>query len=185
MEVDFVISCGDLPMHYLEYIASSLDVPCYYVRGNHDRYEIGESGAIKTEPQGWVNLDMRRITYRGVSIAGLEGSIRYKPNVPLQYTQSEQWVRAVWLARTMAASRIRTGRGVDLLVAHSPAYGIHDGPDFAHTGFKAFNWLIEQYKPRIFLHGHQHRNYAPLRPTETQSNDTRVINIQPYRILDV
>ena len=72
-DVDFVISCGDLPMHYLEYVTSMLNVPCFYVRGNHDLYEISESGALKTEPQGWTNLDMRRVKFRGLTIAGLEG----------------------------------------------------------------------------------------------------------------
>ena len=36
-EIDIVISCGDLSYHYLEYIISSLDIPLYFVRGNHAR----------------------------------------------------------------------------------------------------------------------------------------------------
>lgn len=184
-EVDLVISCGDLPMHYLEYVTTSLNVPCFFVRGNHDLYEIGEGGAVKTEPEGWVDLDMRRIKFHGLSLAGLEGSIRYKPHVPMQYTQREQWLRTFWLARKMLYSQVHHGRGVDLMVTHSPPFGIHDGPDHAHTGFHAFNWLIEQFKPRLFLHGHQHRNYAPLQTAETCMGETRVINIQPYRILEI
>ena len=34
-DVDVIISCGDLPYYYLEYMISMLDVPLYYVRGNH------------------------------------------------------------------------------------------------------------------------------------------------------
>src|SRR5947207_13754792 len=34
--VDLVLSCGDLPYSYLDYIVSMLDVPLYGVRGNHD-----------------------------------------------------------------------------------------------------------------------------------------------------
>jgi uncharacterized protein len=184
-DIDFVISCGDLPIHYLEYVASSLNVPCFFVRGNHDLYEIGEGGVIKTEAQGWTDLDMRRVKFRGLTMAGLEGSIRYKPHVPMQYTQREQWLRAIWLSRTMMVSRLRTGRGVDILVTHSPIFGVHDGPDHAHTGFSAFNWLIEKFRPRLLLHGHQHRNYAPMQQTETWVGDTRVLNIQPYRIVEV
>ena len=184
-DVELVISCGDLPIHYLEFITSTLNVPCFYVRGNHDLYEIGEGGNIVSEPQGWINLDMRRLRYANLTLAGLEGCLRYKPSVPIQYTQEEQWLRALWLSRTMLYSRLRTGRGVDIMVAHAPPFGIHDGPDHAHTGFRAFNWLIEQFKPRLFLHGHQHRNYAPMQQTETCVDGTRVLNIQPYQIIEL
>jgi len=34
--VEAVISCGDLPFDYLEYIVTFLGVPVYYVLGNHD-----------------------------------------------------------------------------------------------------------------------------------------------------
>jgi uncharacterized protein len=184
-DVDLVISCGDLPLHYLEYVTSSLNVPCFYVRGNHDLYEFGAGGSFKSEPEGWINLDMRRHITHGLSIAGLEGCIRYKPFVPIQYTQQEQWLRTLGLSTLMLPSRLRNGRGVDIMVAHSPAYGVHDGPDLAHTGFQAFNWLIERMRPRLFLHGHQHRNYAPMQAAETRINETLVLNIQPYRILEI
>ena len=85
----------------------------------------------------------------------------------------------------MIYSRYRRGYGVDIMVTHSPAYGIHDGPDIAHTGFEAYNWLITHFKPRLFLHGHQHRNYSPLRTGDTQVNATQIINIHPYRLLEV
>ena len=186
-DVDFVVSCGDLPVHYLEFVTSTLNVPCYYVRGNHDHdhYAIGHGGNLVTAPQGWTNLDMQYMRVQGITMAGLEGCLRYKPAVPIQYTQSEQWWRAFWLARKLLFGRAMYRRGLDILVAHSPAYGIHDGPDRAHTGFHAFNWLIARFKPRLFLHGHQHRNYAPMQPTETGYDGTRIMNIQPYRIIDV
>ena len=34
-DIDFVISCGDLPNEYLGYIISMLNKDLYYVRGNH------------------------------------------------------------------------------------------------------------------------------------------------------
>jgi predicted phosphodiesterase len=33
---DLMISCGDLPAYYLDYLVSKLDVPLYAVHGNHD-----------------------------------------------------------------------------------------------------------------------------------------------------
>lgn len=184
-DVEAVISCGDLPIHYLEFVASMLNVACFYVRGNHDLYEIGEKGDIRSEPQGWVNLDMQRVRFRNLTLAGVEGSMRYKPSVPYQYTQNEQMARCYWLARTMLIDRVTRGYGVDILVTHSPAFGIHDGPDHAHTGFFGFNWLIEKMNPRYMFHGHQHRNYAPLQPAETYVDRTRVLNIHPCRIIEI
>ena len=34
-DIDLVISCGDLPYYYLEFMVSILDKPLYFVRGNH------------------------------------------------------------------------------------------------------------------------------------------------------
>ena len=183
--IDLVIGCGDLPMHYMEFVTSTLNVPSYYVRGNHDLYEIGEQGMIKTEPEGWLDLDMQRRSVGGISLAGLEGCLRYKPYVPLQYTQREQRLRALWLMRTMVLPAIRGQRAVDVLVTHAPPYGIHDAADLAHTGFLAHEWLIRVARPRFLLHGHQHRNYAPLQAHATKVQDTLVINVHPYQVIEV
>ena len=184
-EVDFVISCGDLPISYLEFITSSLNKPCYFVRGNHDSYEFSGTGEIKSHPEGWMDLDMKALRCDGLTLAGLEGCIRYKPGAPYQYTQADQKRRAVWLSRKFLWQRMRAGRGLDILVTHSPAYGIHDGTDHAHVGFQAINWMIENFKPRYVLHGHQHRNYAPRQTGETQIGETLVLNVHPYRIVDI
>ncbi len=184
-DVDLVVSCGDLPIHYLEFIASSLNKPCYFVRGNHDSYVFSPTGKLINEPEGWVNLDAHVARRNGVTLAGLEGCIRYKPSAPYQYTQSEQHWRAIWLSRHLWLRRLSRGRGLDILIAHSPAYGIHDATDHAHIGFRALNWLIETFKPRFMLHGHQHRNYSPRQVGETLVGDTQVINVHPYRILEL
>ena len=34
--VDCVIGCGDLPYYYQEFIVTLLNVPLYFVHGNHD-----------------------------------------------------------------------------------------------------------------------------------------------------
>jgi Icc-related predicted phosphoesterase len=179
------ISCGDLPIEYLEYIASTLNTPCFFVRGNHDSYEFGPHGEIKSHAAGWVDLDMQRKHVQHISLAGLEGCHRYKPGAPYQYSQRMQRLRALWLSRKMMLPKLGCGRGMDILVAHSPPYGIHDGTDVAHIGFKALNKLLHTFKPRFLLHGHQHRNYAPHQSGDTQVGETRVVNVHPWKILEV
>jgi Icc-related predicted phosphoesterase len=128
---------------------------------------------------------MHRTLHQKISLAGLEGCNRYKPGAPYQYSQQEMQLRAAWLATRFVVPRMSSGRGVDILVTHSPPLGIHDGTDNAHIGFKAFNWLIETFKPRLLLHGHQHRNYAPQQAGETQVGETRVVNVHPWKILEI
>ena len=43
--IDFAISCGDLPYYYVEYIVSMLDKPVFFVRGNHAKIlELDDQG---------------------------------------------------------------------------------------------------------------------------------------------
>ncbi|NJM42722.1 MAG: hypothetical protein HC853_19290 [Anaerolineae bacterium] len=130
-------------------------------------------------------MDLRRVQHQRISLAGLEGCIRYKPGAPYQYSQQEMQLRASWLSTRFIVPRLTTGRGVDIMVTHSPPFGLHDGTDQAHVGFKAFNTLIETFKPKLLLHGHQHRNYAPQQAGDTQVGETRVVNVHPWKILEI
>ena len=66
-DVEMVIGCGDLPLYYLEFIASSLNVPSFFVYGNHDlNVSYKAMGHAGTDPLGWVNLDGRRVCAKGL-----------------------------------------------------------------------------------------------------------------------
>ena len=102
---------------------------------------------------------------------GLGGSIRYKKGKN-QYTQKEMnhRINKMWLS-------IKKNRGFDILLTHSPAAGISDGPDEPHKGFEGFNYLLEKYKPKYFIHGHIHKTYQVKFKQEYQYNEnTRIIN---------
>jgi len=184
-DVDLVLSCGDLPYYYLEYIISMLNVPLLYVHGNHDPpVEYAASGLESTGPGGGINVHGRLVRERGLSVLGLEGSIRYKPRGNYQYTDLEMWRLAWKVTPRLAFQRLTTGRTLDILLAHSPPYGIHNGRDRTHVGFQSFLWLMRRFKPRYMLHGHRHI-YNPLEVTETQYEETTIINIYPYRVLEI
>jgi Icc-related predicted phosphoesterase len=181
-DVDLVIACGDLPFYYLEFIASSLNVPCYFVYGNHD-YNVRHTvdGPTTVHPPGWFNLDGRCVMAKGLLLAGFEGSIRYRPDGVHQYTQTEVSWKALRMMPRLIQNRLLHGRYLDILVSHAPPLGIHDGPDYAHIGFSAFLTLMDRFRPRYLLHGHKH--VYGNEPTQTTYNQTEVINVYPYRAL--
>ena len=181
-DVDMVLACGDLPYSYMEYIVTMLNVPCFFVHGNHDRPEYTADGRTLIEPGGWVNLDGRIVKAKGVLLGGLEGSIRYKPRAPFQYTESEMAYRAWRLTPTLLMNRAFYGRYVDILITHSPPFGIHDGKDLPHRGFKTFLELMKRFQPRYLLHGHKHVYESE--PRRTRYLSTEVINVYPSRMIE-
>lgn len=178
-DVDLVIACGDLPYYYTEYVISALDRPLFYVRGNHDkRVEVSQEGE-RTGPEGGVDLHRRLVRHEGLLLAGVEGSLRYRPG-RFQYSQFEMWWFVLTLAPRLLVNRLRFGRYLDIFVTHAPPAGIHDKTDLPHRGIKAFRWFIQVFQPAIHFHGHIHI-YNPETTTETRLGQTRVINTYGYR----
>jgi Icc-related predicted phosphoesterase len=183
-QVDLLVGCGDLPFYYLDFLVSAFDVPLVYVRGNHDTVpQYTFDGRVLTKVRGGTDVHGRVVKCEGLLIAGLGGSMRYRPSAPLMYTESEMVWEAVHLVPAMLWNRLRYGRALDLLVTHSPAYLIHDRSDRAHTGFKIFRRLIRIFKPRYLLHGHVHV-YRPDAPRVTRLGETTIINVYPYRFFN-
>lgn len=185
--VDLILSCGDLPFYYIEFLVSMVNRPCYYVFGNHGR-EIEYQGGNwdkKTEPMGAVNLHTVTACENNLLMAGLEGSMRYNNAPKYQYTEQGMWNNISRLAPKLLYNKLRYGRYLDVLVAHSPPLGIHDQPDRAHTGFKSFLTFMRWFKPRYLLHGHIHLYRLNGVVTQTQYYNTEVINVYPYRILEL
>lgn len=182
-DVDMVLSCGDLPYSYLEYIVSMLNVPCFFVHGNHDHPEYMSDGRTLTEPGGWINLDGRTAKVKELLLAGLEGSIRYKPGSPFQYTESEMAYKAWCMSPALLMNRVFHGRYLDILITHAPPLGIHDGEDWPHRGFKTLLGLMARFRPRYLLHGHKH--VYGTEAWRTRYLDTKVINVYPLRVIEL
>jgi len=184
-DIDLVISCGDLPYYYLEYIIGMLNVPLYYVRGNHaSKVEYSDSGAFRTSPWGAIDLHQRgREDDTGLLLAGLEGCLRYN-NGPHQYSQSEYWMKVWRLVPRLMFNKLKLGRYLDVFVTHAPPYHIHDADDLPHQGIKAFNWLIKVFRPAYHLHGHIHI-YRHDIVVETMVDQTKVINTYGYKVIQI
>lgn len=187
-----MLGCGDLPFDYLEYLVSRTDVPVFYVPGNHDP-DLKPSDTTWTwtphraeeripGPQGCTNIDGRVVEWRGVRVAGLGGSIRYKSG-PNQYSQGQMGWRALGLEFRLRLNKVRNGRKLDVLVTHAPPFGLVEAQDEAHAGFVAFRRLIRSFRPPLAVHGHVHP-YGHAIP-EKRIGTTRVVDVVPWRLLEI
>jgi Icc-related predicted phosphoesterase len=179
---DLVIACGDLPYDYLEYVVTVLSRPLLYVHGNHDpQTMLRADGTEATGAEGCELIDGRIVSVAGCLFLGLGGSLRYRPDGLFQYTETQMRMRILRLIPRMLFNRIRHGRFVDVLVSHSPPFGIHDGQDRAHTGFKSFLNLIQLFQPRLMLHGHVHGHA----PRQTVLGNTQILDVIPMRSIEL
>jgi len=170
---DFIISCGDLAPEYLSFLRDRLDRPLFYVKGNHDiRYS-------PSNPVGCDNIHARIIRFNNLNILGLEGSIWYNGGMN-QYT--EQQMRKI-ISHLRFSMWLR--RGIDIVVTHAPPRHIHDAEDRCHMGFESFVSLINRQKPKLFIHGHIHREFHNREDRITMVGETRVVNTCGYTFLEV
>jgi hypothetical protein len=187
---ELVLSCGDLPFDYLEYLVSRLDVPLLYVPGNHDpslrpadtTWTPLQAETPALGPQGCQNIDGRLVEVQGLRIAGLGGSLRYRRGAN-QYSQAEMRRRALNLELWIRLKRVRRGRKLDILVTHAPPFGIAQAQDAAHTGFVALVRLIRTFQPILAVHGHVHP-YGRTQP-EQLIGATRIVNAVPARLIEI
>ncbi len=183
-DVDCIVSCGDLPGYYLEFIVSILNKPLFYVMGNHDRSSVhSEDGIVSGYPEGCINLNDRIVEFKNLILMGMEGSMKYNGGV-FQYTDVQMAWKIFRLKPRLFFNKLFRKKYLDILVTHAPPFGIHDAEDVCHRGFKCFNKFIEKYKPRFLLHGHIHL-YGSSKVWSTDAGDTKVINAYGYRILEL
>ena len=195
LEPDLIVSCGDLPFDYLEYLVSTLNVPMVFVPGNHDPDLTPDPTAKfdlqpldwqahiddSTRPGGCENIDGRIVQVAGLRIAGLGGSIRYNDG-PNQYTQQQMTRRAVKLqARTLL--RVGQRRRIDVLITHAPPLGLGDRDDLPHQGIRALHRLTRAFEPTYLLHGHIHPH--GFEQPDRRLGSTTIMNVIPYKLLEI
>ena len=171
-DYDLIISCGDLKADYLSFLVTMARCPVLYVHGNHD------TSYDRYPPEGCDCIDDHLVVYNGLRILGLGGCLRYHPG-DYQYTDEQMRRRIAKLRR-----KLKKLGGVDLVVTHSPPYGVGDAEDPAHHGFQALRELLDEYHPQYLIHGHVHLRYGA-RTREQTYADTQVINVSERYILDL
>lgn len=202
-DIDLVLCAGDLPMEYIDYIVSTLNVPTYFVFGNHNlsefpHYHRGASASIagRTMPADYYDMSHEHgAVYAGFKvlrdfsqgkkpllIAGASGSIRYNAGL-CQYTDRQMFILLLKMFPSLLYNRLRYGRWIDIFLAHSPPFHIHDREDPCHIGFKCYRWFLKKFKPAYMLHGHIHL-YDLQDVRESLYHDTRIINVYSHYIVE-
>jgi Icc-related predicted phosphoesterase len=171
-DIDIMISCGDVKAEYLSFLVTMIKAPLFYVPGNHnDKYNM-------KPPEGCIDIDGQIVTYKGIRLMGLGGSRRYNMGI-YQYTEREMKKRICKLK-----PKLWWNKGIDIFVTHAPAFGIGDGDDICHQGFKSFYKVLDNYQPKYFVHGHQHLCYGHNTERIRHYNSTTIINGYDYYIFE-
>ncbi|MCL2070403.1 MAG: metallophosphoesterase [Treponema sp.] len=173
-DVDIVLSAGDLPMDYLDFIISRLNKPLFFVMGNHHNSTQEKHAAI--------NTDAKVCREPELIIAGLGGCMRHSRGKN-QFSDFQVYLRILKLFPALFFNRLLRGRYLDILLTHAAPRGIHDREDKYHRGFKAFLWFMRVFKPRYLIHGHIHL-YDLSGPRNTKYHNTHVINAFSHYIID-
>lgn len=198
--MDLIVSCGDLPAYYLDFLVSTLGKPLFYVCGNHDNYgiqkkksdlnfgkasdfELSDLNYNREFHFGGINVDKKIKNYKDLLVGGLEGSYLYNYGLH-QYNDRQQKSRMKKMGFRLWRNKQKFGRALDILLTHAPPYGIHDKRDLPHRGFETYLEFIEKYQPKYLIHGHTHL-YDRREVRVSRYMETTIINCYDYYILEL
>jgi len=192
-DVDLILSAGDLPMDYLDFIISTLNKPLFFVFGNHHTEALKHYKKSLNNPLlfdykeylgcGAVHLGTKVKKEGKLILAGLDGSMRYNEGIN-QFTDFEMFMEVMKMFPRLLWNRIFHGRFLDILLTHAPPKGIHDKSDKCHWGFKTYLWFMKTFKPKLLVHGHIHLyDLCDVRCTNWES--TTVINAYSHYVTEL
>ena len=193
-DVDAVISAGDLPDEYLDFISGALNKPVFFVFGNHNLKSFnlyhGLAAWRRNEYKmahefpgtGAAYVGFKCLKTEKMLIAGVSGSIRYN-NGLCQYTERQMAFKLLRLVPQLLLNRLLRGRFLDVFVTHAAPLGIHDKEDPCHRGFKCFLKFMQVFKPKYLIHGHIHL-YDLQAERVTQYENTTVINAYSHYVIE-
>lgn len=137
---DVCLLLGDLSGRDMRIIKRNIKtMPIYGVLGNHDDWDLYETYGVE-------NIHGNAVEVRGVKIAGLQGSIRYKSTDCPLYTDEE----SSQIAEAMSTA--------DILISHDSPKNLHGEWDFVHSGLQGVTDYCKKYNVPLNLHGHHHVN---------------------------
>lgn len=140
-EYDICLILGDIYVYELDKICEIIPPEkILAIRGNHDRFDIYDKHRI-------TNINGKVYSVKGIKIAGIEGSNRYKNEEAPLYTHYE----SLYLACKMKQE-------ADLLITHDIPF-MESKYDKAHEGMVGITYYIYKNGVKVHIHGHIHKSY--------------------------
>ena len=198
--VDLILSCGDMPLESYDYVSTMLNRDLCYVYGNHNLKDFKKAlnkddaifkNVLKSRDQElayqkfygfMIDGKCYRDKKTGLLIAGLGGSMNYNGG-DSQYTERQMRLRILRLIPQLLYNKRKYGRYLDILITHAPPFGLGDGPDLCHKGFRCFLRFIDRFQPKYLLHGHVHLDDRNA-PRENVRGKTKIINVYGALLLE-
>lgn len=160
-DFDICITLGDISGNDFEIIKKCIPTSKIYgIVGNHDSLNSLEENGIN-------NFNGKVIECKGIKIAGIMGSNRYKTGDYGMLSQEE----SIELAKNM--------KSADILVSHDKAY-IYDRHDNVHDGLKGITDYIYKNHIPLHIHGHLHEEYE-----EILKNGTKSICLYQIKLIEI
>lgn len=210
-DVDLILSAGDLPLDYIDFIVSVLNKPTYFVFGNHNlkgfnyyanpkaQFEHGipdigkmndSSNAHGGTYLGFCSKADKTLSFTDpvtgkqtpLLIAGAGGCVRYN-NGQSQYTEGQMKFRLLKMVPRLLYNKFKYGRYLDIFLTHASPRHIHDKEDPCHLGFECFNWFLKKFKPTYMVHGHIHL-YDMREERIGKYWDTIIVNAYAHNIIE-
>lgn len=194
---DLVLSTGNLPFEYLEWLVTLLNVPLLYVPGDQDpdlRRDPSNSLVVAATPGapvggtvfrdhyanppgplGCRNVDGRVVDVRGVRVAGLGGAVTPAEGFHC-YTERQQRRRARRLRRRAGPGPLRRRGPIDVLLAHDPPRDVGELPQRRGGPLEL---LVAGLTPGVLVHG------ARGEPREWRWGAARVIEVAPSVVFEL
>ena len=158
---DICILLGDHSSNDIEKILKCIDkTKIYGLLGNHDKNYLKEYN-IKS-------LNGQVININDISLLGIEGSYKYKPEDFPSFTQKE------------SIDFLSDKPKVDILVSHDNRFDSSKKEDVAHQGLFGITYYLYKNKIPYHIHGHIHKSYKNI-----LKNDTKEISVYMYEYIEL
>lgn len=191
-DTDVIISAGDLPIEYLDFIQSSLNKPLFFVFGGHylkalTHYHPEMAEKIKNEDKNTFKknnpfkskngtyIGFKTCTCGNLLIAGISGTKKQNDGKN-QFTEKQMERKLLALLPSLIKNKIKYGRYLDILVSHAPIA--------SENGFKCFERFAKIFKPKYWLHGNVHIHNSKTE-RKTTLEETEVINVYSRHVLEI
>lgn len=199
-DVDFIISAGDLPIEYLDFVQNALNKPLFFVFGSHhlkalthyhpemaEKTKEGEINIFKKSNNRKSNrgtyIGFRSYKYENIIIAGISGAKKHNDGKN-QFTEKQMKRKLSRMIPQLLLNKIKYGRYMDILVTYSPPLIDEKKEESKQDSFECFTKFINFFKPKYLIHGQVHI-YGPEQSRTSRYGETEVINAYSRHLLEL